>query len=73
MKRVGEVVRTAQGLLVVRGSEDHPDLGTVVVDENLEEVGRVVSVFGPVEKPYLVVSPDVESIATYVGSPLYSR
>ena len=73
MKRVGEVVRTAQGLLVVRGSDDHPDIGTAVVDENLNEVGTVVSVFGPVEKPYLAVSPDVESIASYVGSPLYAR
>ena len=39
MQRIGEVVRTAQGLAVVRSPDDgHPDFGTTVVDENLDEV-----------------------------------
>lgn len=75
MKRVGEVVRTAQGLAVVRcPGEDHPRLGTAVVDEDLETVGRVVDVFGPVERPYLAVSPaDDVSPALLLGRPLYAR
>ena len=75
MRRVGEVVRTAQGLAVVRcpGAE-HPDLGTPVVDESLDEVGRVVDVFGPVERPYVAVSP-VEGVALprLIGQKLYAR
>lgn len=73
MKRVGEVVRTAQGKLVVRCSGDHPDLGTTVIDEELDEVGTVVSVFGPVENPYVAISTDREQLAPYMGSVLYSR
>jgi RNA-binding protein len=73
--RVGEVVRTAQGLAVVRcpGAE-HPRLGTAVLDEDLETVGRVVDVFGPVERPYLAVSP-AENVtpARLLGRPLYAR
>ena len=75
MKRVGEVVRTAQGLAVLRSpDETHPDLGTEVVDESLESVGRVVDVFGPVERPYLAVSPAEDvSLAVLLGEKLYAR
>lgn len=75
MERVGTVDRTAQGLLVVRCDEgDRPEIGTVVVDENLATVGRVVDVFGPVAKPYVAVTPnDRENIATLVGTKLYAR
>lgn len=58
MKRVGRVVRTAQGLAVIRApDETYPNLGTNVIDENLDTVGRVVDVFGPVDRPYVSVSP----------------
>ncbi|MHB9285797.1 H/ACA ribonucleoprotein complex subunit GAR1 [Halobacteriales archaeon Cl-PHB] len=75
MKRAGEVVRVAQGLAVLRCPDDgYADIGTEVVDENLEDVGRVVDVFGPVGRPYLAVSPDGGvRPATLVGSVLYDR
>ncbi len=75
MKRVGEVVRTAQGLAVLRSpDEEYPDLGTEVVDQDLDPVGRVVDVFGPVERPYVAVSPaDGVAIAGLLGEKLYAR
>jgi RNA-binding protein len=75
MKRLGEVVRTAQGVLVVRcPDESTPDIGTDVIDESLDTVGRVVDVFGPVDRPYLAVSPaEGVRVATLVGSPVYTR
>ena len=74
MNRVGEVVRLAQGLLVVRAPDESvPDIGTPVVDESLADVGRTVDVFGPVERPYVAVSPadDVEPPAL-LGEKLYA-
>ncbi len=75
MKRLGDVVRTAQGVVVVRSSNDSmPDIGTSVVDESLTDVGRVVDVFGPVEQPYVAVSPDDDvRIAALIGSKVYAR
>jgi RNA-binding protein len=75
MQRLGEVVRTAQGLVIVRVPDDAaPDLGTEVVDESLNEVGRVVDVFGPVDRPYVAVSPDDDRrLATMLGQKLYAR
>jgi RNA-binding protein len=75
MKRLGEVVRTAQNVAVVRSPDgSFPDIGAGVVDENLDEVGRVVDVFGPVDQPYLAVSPESGiRLPSLVGRPVYTR
>jgi RNA-binding protein len=75
MRRAGEVVRTAQGVAVVRSPDgSYPETGTKVIDEGLAEVGRIVDVFGPVERPYLAVSPvDGVRLASLVGTPVYAR
>jgi RNA-binding protein len=75
MRRLGDVVRTAQGLAVVRSpDESTPDIGTPVVDESLTDVGRVVDVFGPVDRPYVAVSPEGSvRLAGLVGSKVYAR
>jgi RNA-binding protein len=75
MRRVGEVVRTAGGLAVVRApDDDYADIGTPVLDESLDDVGRVVDVFGPVDRPYLAVTPDAGvHLPTLLGDVLYAR
>jgi len=75
MERAGDVVRTAQNVAVVRcESDDHPDIGDSVVDQNLHVVGRVVDVFGPVERPYLSVTPaSGVHLPALVGETLYVR
>ena len=75
MRRVGEVVRTAQGLAVARCPDgDHPDLGTEVVTQDLATVGRVVDVFGPVDRPYVAVSPAERTVLPdLLGEKLYAR
>jgi RNA-binding protein len=74
MKRVGTVSRIAQGVAIVRLDDDPPDIGTAVVDDSLSRVGRVVDVFGPVDRPYVAISPaDSVSLASLVGSKLYAR
>lgn len=74
MHRIGSVVRTAQGLAIVRSpGEDHPDVGTDVVNESLDSIGRVVDVFGPVDQPYVAVSPHRDRPATLLREKLYAR
>ncbi|MFT4890260.1 MAG: RNA-binding protein [Halobacteriales archaeon] len=75
MQRAGEAVRTAQGLLILRSSdEEFPDVGSEIVDESLTSVGTLVDVFGPVECPYLAVSPDDDRRPVpFVGATLYAR
>jgi len=73
MKRAGTVVNVAQGLAILRtGNPDHPDIGATVVDDSLDDVGRVVDVFGPVDDPYVAVTPDkTVHLPGLVGSALY--
>jgi len=73
VKRVGEVVRVSQGLAITRTGDDPPAIGATVVDEDLDEVGRVVDVFGPVSSPYVAVSPDGRDPALLFGEKLYAR
>ncbi|ELZ10411.1 H/ACA ribonucleoprotein complex subunit GAR1 [Natrialba aegyptia] len=87
MKRIGTVVRTSQGLAVLRAdatetstddgaAEDERShrIGTTAIDDSLAEVGRVVDVFGPVDRPYLAVTPDDDvHLPSLVGSTLYAR
>ncbi|WP_338742076.1 Gar1/Naf1 family protein [Haloplanus salilacus] len=76
MRRLGTVTRTAQGLAIVRCTDGDPtpDIGTMAVDESLSGVGRVVDVFGPVDRPYLAVSPDDRiRLPDLLGTKLYAR
>jgi len=75
MKRVGEVVRTAQGLAILRSPDDsHPGIGTMVIDEDLDGVGRVVDVFGPESRPYVAVTPDDDvQLPLLLGKAVYAR
>jgi RNA-binding protein len=74
VRRLGTVTGTAQGLAIVRCDDGAPDIGAVAVDESLTRVGRVVDVFGPVERPYLAVSPDDRvRLPDLLGTKLYER
>jgi RNA-binding protein len=75
MQRLGTVSRMAQGLLVVRcEGPDHPGIGAEAVDESLSTVGRVVDVFGPVDRPFVAVTPEAGvREASLVGQRLYGR
>ncbi|RNJ26898.1 H/ACA ribonucleoprotein complex subunit GAR1 [Halosegnis longus] len=74
MNRLGEVVSTAQGLLVLRPPADtEVDIGTTALDESLDAVGRVVDVFGPVDHPYVAVTPDGGTPDVLLGTKLYAR
>ena len=75
MRRVGSVERLAQGLAVVRATDEtYADIGASLVDDELTSVGKVVDVFGPVERPYMAVSPaSGVHLPALLGSPLYAR
>ncbi|PSP23716.1 H/ACA RNA-protein complex component Gar1 [Halobacteriales archaeon QH_10_65_19] len=74
MRRIGQVVRATGTVAVARSRDDsYPDVGTELIDEDLEDAGQVVDVFGPVGRPYLAVVPEAENPATLVGRTVYAR
>jgi len=74
MRRIGTVDRTAQGLAIVKIENDEtPDIGLMVVDESLSTVGRIVDVFGPVDAPYVAITPTGTDLTALVGTKLYAK
>jgi RNA-binding protein len=74
MKRIGTVARIAAGTIVARGFETYPAIGTDVIDEGLDRVGRVVDVMGPTGRPYLVITPaGDEPPVALLNEPVYAR
>lgn len=72
--RAGEVVRIAQGLVILRTDErSRIDIGVSLVDDSLNRVGRVVDVFGPVERPYVAMTAAHEHPSELLGERLYAR
>ncbi len=71
MKRLGRVSHYAkQGFLILR-SNWVPSLNDPVVDKDLQLVGIVKDVFGPVKMPYVAVKPKIKAPEKYVGQVLY--
>jgi rRNA processing protein Gar1 len=52
-------------------SEQAPRIGSEVVDENLNVVGKVFDIIGPVSTPYAVVKPTVRETARLLNKPVY--
>lgn len=75
MRRAGTITRIAGGVLVVRTDDtDPPSIGADTVDDQLTPVGPIVDVFGPVDNPYLAVSPTTDRRPTeLLGETLYLR
>ena len=75
MERLGTVVRTANRLAIARlPDDDNPRIGTEAVDDQLSSIGRVVDVFGPVERPYVAIKLDDDSnLPALLGSKVYAR
>ena len=75
MRRVGEVVQLTNGLIIVRITDHrYPPIGTSLLDERLNPVGRVVDVFGPVTNPYLALtSTDNRIDPAILGNRVYLR
>ncbi|MDY6819222.1 MAG: Gar1/Naf1 family protein [Halobacteriales archaeon] len=76
MQRIGTVVRTAQGSIVVRADTDTPpDVGATVIDESLTTVGRIVDIMGPIDRPFVVIRPveNGPAPATLLNERVYVR
>lgn len=74
MRRIGSAERVIQDLILVRAGGEYADIGTELIDSELTAVGAVVDVFGPVDSPYVAVSPnDSVHPPSVLGEQLYAR
>ena len=72
MHRIGCVLHVSSTKNMILKAENIPRTGDTVVDENLNNVGTVFDVFGPVSSPYVAVRPSVEEPSRLVDHVLYA-
>jgi rRNA processing protein Gar1 len=71
LQKVGRVRALTPSKNMVLKTEKAPKIGSEVVDENLNVVGKVFDIIGPVSAPYAVVKPTVREPAKLVNKPVY--
>jgi RNA-binding protein len=67
MKRLGKVMHISkQNEIIIKGDEkkfsgsmrDMPKVNYFVLDKSIKRIGKITSIFGPVDCPYFAVKPD---------------
>lgn len=71
MQKLGRVRALTPSKSLIVKAEKAPKIGSEVVDENLNVVGKVFDIIGPVSAPYVVVKPTVREPAKLVNKPVY--
>jgi RNA-binding protein len=71
LQRLGEVLHLTPSQNIVVKVYKNPEIGSTVVNEKLEIIGKVFDVIGPVSSPYAVVKPMVEEPEKLTGKQLY--
>ncbi len=71
LQRLGRITNVSPSGNAIVKTENPPKLGSEVVDENLNTVGKVFDIIGPVSAPYAVVKPTVREPAKLVNRPVY--
>ena len=71
MQRLGRISNVSPSGNVIVKTENPPKIGSEVVDENLNVVGKIFDIIGPVSSPYAVIKPSVKEPAKFVDKPVY--
>jgi RNA-binding protein len=71
LQRLGKITNVSPSGNAIVKAENPPKIGSEVVDENLNVVGKVFDIIGPVSAPYAVIKPSVREPEKLVNKPVY--
>jgi RNA-binding protein len=71
LQKLGRVLSVTPSQNLIVKLNNAPKIGASVIDENLNAVGRVFDVIGPVSSPYAVVKASVKDPKKLVNKQLY--
>jgi rRNA processing protein Gar1 len=71
LQKLGRVRALTPSKNMIVKSEQAPRIGSEVIDENLNIVGKVFDIIGPVSAPYAVIKPTIREPAKLLNKPVY--
>jgi rRNA processing protein Gar1 len=71
LQRLGRITNVSPSGNAIVKAENPPKIGSEVVDENLNVVGKVFDIIGPVSAPYAVIKPIIKEPTKIVNKPVY--
>ena len=71
LQRLGRVSNVSPSRNLIVKTENPPKIGSEVVDENLNIIGIVFDIIGPVSSPFAVIKPSVREPAKLVNKQVY--
>ncbi len=71
LQRLGRITNVSPSGNAIVKAENPPKIGSEVVDENLNVVGKVFDIIGPVSAPYAVIKPIIKEPNKLVNKPVY--
>ena len=71
LQKLGRVRALTPSKNMVVKTEKAPKIGSEVVDESLNVVGKVFDIIGPVSAPYAVVKPTINEPVKLLNKPVY--
>ena len=71
LQKLGRVRALTPSKNIIIKTEKAPKIGSEVVDENLNVIGNVFDIIGPVSAPYAVVKSTIREPAKLVNKPVY--
>ena len=71
LQKLGRVRALTPSKNMIVKTEQAPKIGSQVVDENLNVIGKVFDIIGPVSAPYAVVKPTIREFAKLVNKQVY--
>jgi rRNA processing protein Gar1 len=71
LQKLGRVRALTPSKNMIVKTDKAPRIGSEVIDENLNVVGKVFDIIGPVSAPYAVVRPTVREPAKILNKPVY--
>jgi RNA-binding protein len=71
LQRLGRITNVSPSGNAIVKADNPPQIGSEVVDENLNVIGRVFDIIGPVSAPYAVIKPTVREPVKLLNKPVY--
>jgi RNA-binding protein len=71
LQRLGRIISISPSGNAIVKAENPLKIGSEVVDENLNSIGRVSDIIGPVSAPYAVIKPSGREPTKLSNKPVY--